>query len=280
MLSYDILAVEGLKEVLEQVSNTCSELQIDFFLVGAVSRNIWLASHGENPSGTKDIDFGVFVPSLDEYNELKRTLIEKYDYSPSSENEFCMFTSDGKQIDLLPFGEIEENDQVMLEGKGLAKLNLDGFKEAHSVGAQEVTIGTETYKVCTIPAMVVLKMIAFDDRPEMRIKDVLDINAICMHYPAIESELIWEEYSDLYEEDREHSEVAMIVLGKEMKKIIGENEKLQNRMEKILDDAIHERSTFLKHMITDPENETLEQKSKLLAYIKQGIASDPTTSST
>lgn len=271
---YDKLAVEGIREVLQQVRQACNELDLDFFLVGAIARNIWFAINEERPSGTKDIDFGIYVPSEVEYNKLRDLLMTKYNYHPSKENAFCLITENGKQVDLLPFGSIEEDGQVMIEGQGLQKINLDGFEEAFLAGSQEVIIGDEKYKSCSIPGVVILKMIAFDDRPERRIKDIKDIHLICKHYPILETNLIWDKHNDLYENDREHDEVAMIVLGREMKEIVGDNNGLKKRILNIIDKALKGETNFLKHMIENPQEETMEQKSRILEYIRRGFSEE------
>lgn len=254
------------------ISDTCRELGIDFFIVGAIARNIWLVSNEEDPSGTKDIDFGVYVPDDKKYNELRNMLLVKYNYTPSKENAFCLISPDGKQIDLLPFGEIENEGQVMIEGRGLTTVNLEGFREVFELGAVEVVIGEDTYKACSIPGMVILKMIAFDDRPDRRTKDIGDINSICRHYPQIETEHIWGEHADLYTDGSlEHTDVAMIVLGREMKKLMAANQKLKNRIDAILDRAISLESRFMSYMIEDPGRETLELKRSILRHIKMGL---------
>jgi len=75
------------------------------------------------------------------------------------------------------------SDRYLSNSTATKNIALDGFKEAYS--ATEVKIGEEVYKSCTIPAVVILKMIAFDDRPDRRIKDIKDINLICKYYPVI-----------------------------------------------------------------------------------------------
>ena len=228
----------------------------------------------KNIRGTKDIDLGVYVPSEKEYNELRKKLVNEYHYSASKENSFCLIDPSGREIDLLPFGEIETEGQVMIEGKGITKIGLDGFQESYELGLIETQIGEEKYFACSIPAIVLLKLIAFDDRPNRRIKDVKDvkdINAICKHYPEIESEAIWSDHFDLYSEEREHHEVARIALGREMRKIIEPNSRLKKRVINILDNAINQESTFLPHMIDDSMTETLEGKAQILLNIKQGI---------
>ena len=152
--TYDSLAVEGLKRPLEEVATVCKNLGINFFIIGAIARNIWLATNDQRPSGTKDIDFGVFVADIATYNQLRETLASDFDYTASRENAFCMITPDGKPIDLLPFGEIEANSEVQVKGVGLTSVKLDGFKEVFERGTIDVEIGQEIYQSCSIPGVV------------------------------------------------------------------------------------------------------------------------------
>src|SRR5690606_5434145 len=131
-------------------------------------------------------------------------------------------------------------------------------------GTVDVEIGTETYRSCSIPGVVILKMIAYDDRPDRRGKDVEDIDAICQHYPTIENDNIWVNHSDLYEDDMEHFDVGLIVLGREMSRMISDNDKLRNRVVEILNKAISLESGFIPIMIKNPEEETIDQKRQIL----------------
>ncbi|MEZ5055514.1 MAG: hypothetical protein R2879_00610 [Saprospiraceae bacterium] len=72
-----------------------------------------------------------------------------------------------------------------------------------------------------ITGVVVLKLIAYDDRPDQRQKDIEDIDSICKHYPSIEQGYIWEKHNDLCVMMKEkNDDVAMIVLGREIKALI------------------------------------------------------------
>ncbi|MFT6338544.1 MAG: putative nucleotidyltransferase [Saprospiraceae bacterium] len=130
MISYNALQVDGLKDVLETIAIACNTLGIDFFVVGAVARNIWYANSKKELRGTKDIDFGVYVPDKETYEQLKAYLIKQYQYTQDKENAFCLITPDGKGIDLMPFGKIANDGEVMIEGSGMTTLKLDGFEEA------------------------------------------------------------------------------------------------------------------------------------------------------
>lgn len=270
-INYDALAIDGLKEVFIQISETCKELEIEFFIVGAIARNIWYVSKDENSRGTKDIDFGVYISDIKQFNDLRTALKEKYSYIESTVNAFCLITQDQKQIDLLPFGEIEKNGQVIIEGKGLTKVNLDGFKEVFKVGAKEVQIGNESYLSCSIPGVMILKLIAYDDRPDKRIKDIVDINSICQNYPSLESDFIWGNHFDLYNGELEHEEVGVIALGREMRTLVKGNNDLENRLIKIMDRAINEESPLLSLMIQNSETETIANKKSIMEKLKLGF---------
>lgn len=272
-ITYDSLKDESLKSILTNVVSVCKELQIEYFILGATARNIWYAAGDESPENTKDVDFALYVVHSDDYTNLKRKLILEFNYVQSTQNEYCLITPQGRQVDLLPFSETKKQNLKILDAVGIATMNFDGFKEAYKFGVQQTVIDSETYNVCSIPAIVVLKLIAFDDRPEHRIKDVKDINSICNHYHSIEDNYIWTEYNDLYSDNLSHQDVAIIALGKEMKKILNSNKKLQLRIIEILDKALTQQSKLLQYMIEDLSSETIEMKADIIKLIKLGVVS-------
>lgn len=56
----------GFGEILSALEKGFSKFGIDYYLVGAVSRNAWLSGiHGIQPKRqTGDVDFGVFITKL------------------------------------------------------------------------------------------------------------------------------------------------------------------------------------------------------------------------
>jgi hypothetical protein len=87
-------------------------------------------------------------------------------------------------------------------------------------------------------------------------------------------ELIWGEYTFLYEEDKEDlnsEQIGIKVLGYEISKLIHENEQLTHRLLNILDKAIDLSSHLAQQMIQDAETETIESKTNTLKKLKEGI---------
>lgn len=268
---YEALGNEYLKKIISNTIEVANALDIDFFGVGALARNIWYVENDREPRGTKDVDFGVYIPNSEVYSALKEKLIADYNYVQSESNAFCLISPDGIPVDFLPFGEIENQGKVLIDGKGLTLIQLDGFKEVFDEGIRAVNIGSQTINICTIPSVVLLKLIAFDDRPEHRVKDPMDISSIITEFPHIESDLLWEEYSYLYDKDISHEEVGTIVLGSEVGKLICQNKKLLDRVLRIVQDGIDLNNSLAARMIIDSMNETVNEKQHLLKLLKEGI---------
>ena len=123
-----------------------------------------------------------------------------------------MLTPDGIQVDIFPFGEIEIDDAVEIAGEGLTSIKVNGFKEVYQSGTEELETQTgHFFKVASLPAIVLLKLIAFDDRPEKRMKDALDIASILDHFFDLQADLIYEKHNDLFAEGGGRSGFAIVV---------------------------------------------------------------------
>ncbi|WP_020566767.1 hypothetical protein [Neolewinella persica] len=271
---YDALRSPYLKQILSDVKMVADQLSVDFFGVGAFARNVWYVANDEPSRGTKDVDFGVYVSNEKIYSRMRGLLIEKHGYEAASNNAFCLISPYGIPLDLLPFGEIERDGRVLIEGKGIVSISLDGFRETYKSALVETEIEGDTVKVCSIPAVVLLKLIAYDDRPENRSKDPMDISSIFSHYPSIETDLIWDEYNFLYDQELKHEEIGVMVLGYEVGKIIKANQHLSGRVLTILDKAIKLESKLAERMILDPMKSTITDQVRLLSLLRVGIVKE------
>jgi predicted nucleotidyltransferase len=270
----DAIAGE-LREVLETLQNTFDSLQIDFFVIGAVARDIWYAESGRTSRRTKDIDFAVFVGNPDEYEAIKQYLRETKGYRDIRGNSFVMLTPRGTQVDILPFGAIENDGGAQIEGQGLTNIRVDGMLEVFEAGTKAVTTpGGREFRVASLPAIVLLKLIAYDDRPEVRQKDAGDIANILESYSELQSDLIYEHHNDLFEvEEAEMGQlafenIAAKVVGREIRKIIQYNESLLQRVQSILAGFRSQRedSTFVRAMMGEtgrPASEAIGWLEKL-----------------
>lgn len=234
-INFKELRQENLKDTFASFERAFTHLGIDFYLIGALARDTWFAQKGIRALGTKDIDWAVAVTEETQFKQLKDFLIQKEGFTDSSSNEYVLFDKKGFQIDLLPFGAIEIEGNKFMDSTGIVRTDISGFQEVYDEAVEEVNFENKyTFKVSSLPGVVILKLIAFDDRPEMRTKDIQDIGIILNHYFEIETETIYSKHADLFEQESELIRVAARALGREMQTILNRNSLLKERILSIL----------------------------------------------
>jgi predicted nucleotidyltransferase len=170
-----------LAEMLEALERGFDRFGIDFYLIGAVARDVWMRGiHDAAPKRTTgDIDFAVLINKKGIFEALREYLIDEEGFHPSKENAFVLLWKSRQEVDLMPFGRIEQNGRIEVQGTGLTTQHVTGFKEVYEAGLPEVELEDKhRFKFCTIPGIVLLKLIAWNDRPEYRRSDIEDISDI------------------------------------------------------------------------------------------------------
>lgn len=124
-------------KMLDALERGFVKFDIDFYLVGAVARDVWMnaINQKEPRRTTKDIDFAVFIKNTELYYQLKDYLIQNERFTPYKDNNFVLIWDNYLQVDLLPFGDIEDADgRVTTGGVGLASILMPGFREIYENG--------------------------------------------------------------------------------------------------------------------------------------------------
>jgi predicted nucleotidyltransferase len=178
-------------------------------------------------------------------------------------------------VDLLPFGKIEDAlGKVTIKGAGLTSINLLGFTEIYESGLPQINLEDKhEFKFCSLPGIVILKFIAWHDRPEQRHKDIIDICNIVKHIFGMYANEIWEHHNDLFIDDKlEIFDISIIVLGREMKVIIQRNSALQKRIDLILEENSNDSSKSpVAILMSQYCKNTIEDNIKLLNLLTRGL---------
>ena len=250
---------------------------IDFYLVGAVARDVWMSGINKIAPRrtTGDIDFAVLINDKGTYEALKEYLVNTEGFHPYKSNSFVLIWKDKTEVDLLPFGAIEnQGGRVIADGLGLTNISLQGFTEVYEEGLPELDLeGEHQFKFCTLPGIVLLKMIVWEDRPEKRRDDIKDISDILNHFFNMYDNEIWENHHDLFgQDDADLKNIAARVMGREMGKIAKRNEKLRSRIAGILNANTNDiaNSPMAAIMVEYFEN-TIEQNVLLLQQLSLGF---------
>lgn len=193
---------------------------IDFYLVGAVARDIWMSQiyHEPERRATKDVDVAVFITDTAQYEALHAWLREQEGFMPAPSSAFCLLyasSAGSVTVDLLPFGAIaDQAGDVYFSGRGQERISTVGFVEVLADAATVVTPAGEQWRVATLPGIVVLKLVAWQDRPELREKDAVDVwNLLAVYFDLVADE-IYEAHADLFtEEETPDTTTLLLVIG-------------------------------------------------------------------
>ncbi len=126
--TYKELAIPYFKETFDCIDEVMQELKIPYYLIGVSAIALELLKQGIMPSrGTKDIDFAVMISGMNEYENISAALDAKGFKKASA--PWTFYSNAYKvAIDLLPFGEIEQNYTVNFNER-YTDLHVLGFRE-------------------------------------------------------------------------------------------------------------------------------------------------------
>jgi predicted nucleotidyltransferase len=266
-----------LKDVFTALEEAFANTGTDFYVIGALARDVWYARADKKFRGTRDVDFAVLIGSHEEYGAVRDYLKEHSQFRDTRENSFVMLSPAGVQVDILPFGEIEIDNGITLTGEGMTSIKVNGFREVYQSGTADMELVTgHQFKIATLPSIVLLKFIAFDDRPERRMKDARDIANIIDHFFELHADLIYDKHVDLFTEGSPLTleDISAIVIGREIKEICGANEALLARLQTILQNHIAqaENSSFVRNMVAETGKD-VEQSVGYLKYLLSSLNS-------
>jgi predicted nucleotidyltransferase len=269
--SYKELGIPYFKEVFNLIDETMKEAGIPYYLLGATAIDLELLKDGIKPSrGTKDIDFAVMVSSISEYEAFTERMENKGFVKVSAPWTFRHPKFD-VVIDILPFGEIEEHYTVNFNKRN-KDLHVLGFKEVMSEPTQ-VQIEQTIVNIPTLQGFIILKLVAWSDRPEERENDLGDIlKIISRYYMLMWDDILTNHYDLIPEEDEietDQKKIAAQVLGRLSALILSKSEPLKKRIFSVLESNIsaNSQSAIAKDWAIKLEESTEYTLSLLQAFL-------------
>jgi len=270
--TYKQLAIPYFKEVFDTIDEVMIKLKVPYYLIGASAIALELLKDGIKPNrGTKDIDFAIMIASIKEYQAIVEELAN-YGFN-KVEAPWTLYNEKfNVVIDLLPFGEIEENFTINFD-KRHTDLHMLGFKEVLQ-NPESVQIEDKSLKIPSLAGMVILKLIAWSDRPEERDNDLYDILRIIEHYFDLNFDEIVENHNDTFpeEDDLDQFKIAARVLGRKASKFLNISEFINNRILKTINENVIDakNSPIAKQWVKNKEWD-LEYAVEILQEFKLGL---------
>lgn len=243
--TYKELAIPYFKESFDCIDEVMQEFQIPYYLIGVSAIALELLKNGIKPSrGTKDIDFAVMISTFNTYEKISDAMEAKGFRKVSA--PWTFYSENYKvAVDILPYGEIEEIDTIHFNQR-YTDLHVLGFKEVMEEAIQ-VQIEEKIANIPPLAGMVLLKLIAWSDRPEERENDLSDILKIIQHY----FNLNWDEITKIHFDTLEQDPFDQLRIAAE---VLGRNSRLYLQKSKALSERI---SIVLKSNLEDASKSTI-----------------------
>ena len=269
--SYKELAIPYFREVFEIIDEIMIKHSVPYYLIGVSAIALELLKKGIKPSrGTKDIDFAIMISTLVEYENISASLQDK---GFNKVKAPWTFYSDKYNIaiDILPFGEIEEKDTVKFNER-YSDLHILGFKEVLE-DTEQVQIEDKIVNIPPLPGMIILKLVAWSDRPEERENDLADILKIIEHYFDHNYDEIVEHHNDTFPEDGfDQLLIAAEVLGRKAKQYLEKSEALTERIKKLLENNLNdERESIIAKEWARIKGWEIEYAFSILKSFQKGL---------
>jgi predicted nucleotidyltransferase len=258
---------EVYKDIFDALERAFKKLDVDFYLIGAQSRDVWINHLSLEKRTTRDIDYAVYVADLNTWQVLTTYLVQEEGFTRDEKEPYRFYY--GETVDLIPFGGIEENDQVVLQNP-TTELSVYGCREV----TEEAVMIEGTFKVITLPGLCIMKLVAFDEKPGQRAKDLDDFLFILENYAEIGvEELFYGAYEDLIDGDFELHLAAARMLGRHIARIVNKSPKLKLRIIIILQNRLQmftEEEINQMYKVRDEGDEQIF-RLKLITEVVKGI---------
>jgi len=263
---------EVVVKLLKAVIPTLKAVGIDYFAVGAFARDVTMLAKGytDTPTRkTKDVDLAVMVGSLDEFEKLKAVIGALADFTQHEKEPFRFVFQNAYDIDFLPFGEIaNEKGQVELLAKNAFNLEMPGFDLVQPFAETVETMEGLTLSVAPLSGIVLLKLFAWQDRPE-REKDIHDIayilkNFMILHFEEISEDNLLDFYVDggnLFDQL-----VSARYVGRQMGLMLQNDGRLKSRVQKLLE--VESRKSGMARLMAQ---EYIEDSQRIITALLDGI---------
>jgi len=257
-----------LNEVINFFKEISEKLGIEFYLIGAKARDMWLldVKHLDSARATEDIDFAVKIDTYDQYEEI-RSMLLRLKFVQTDLPYRLRFS--GSIVDLIPFGSIARDDMISLNN-GKFQMSVKGM----NISVQNSKDLSPHLHLITLPALCVLKLISYSEKKAERSKDFTDFIYILENYFFILGDKIYNDYIDILAEVHNDKLTGAKILGMEIRNIISKDTEIQNIVVGVLEEQLKPFDTKeLFELDFDKEDKDIKTRI-MISYLIGEVKSD------
>lgn len=223
-------------ELFQALTKVFEAHGIDYYMIGGQARDLLLSQQNIRPiSVTVDIDFAIKVYSMGQYHELKNELYAA-GFEATKIPYRIRWKTTSTAVDLLPFGSITVDECIRFE-EGSIILSVVGFEELLDAREHHFLDKAKTLSIAIAPlhGISLLKFISWDEKREVRQKDLDDLYQILTSYWDFYTDEAYDHHFDIFDPKVKYLEgYGARILGRHIAKSLSEAPYLKNRLIGIL----------------------------------------------
>jgi len=176
--------------VLRDVDRLAQELNLPYFVAGAMAREI-LLTHVfglDTRIATLDVDFAVAVADWQQFHTIKTRLARGGQYQPSEREHQRLYYvlpggRKGYPVDIIPFrGAEQPPNMIAWPPEMKIMMNVAGYEEALATAVPVQIEDGLVVRVISLPGLALLKLFAWADRGDENTKDARDLILLFRSY--------------------------------------------------------------------------------------------------
>lgn len=179
-ITRDALQNNLLYDTLEALSKVMKDLQLDVYVVGALARDIAMEilKMPPSPRRTADLDVAIALKDWSQFDLLKEHLLKNHFIKGKPKQRFYYKGADGNndyEIDIVPFGELEDDEKVTWPPEGNPEMSVKCFKDVMSIADTVIIDDAITIKMAPLSGQFLIKFDTWFDRHLLTDKDATDM---------------------------------------------------------------------------------------------------------
>ena len=215
------------RDLAQVMHGVCEALECDWFLTGALAREILLVHiHGCLPGReTLDADFAVSLPDWDAFESLKAAVqaTSHFKLDPSIQHRMVFkkgTASPPLKVDLVPFGGLADaSGRLVWPPDGSIVMNVQGYRVAHRSCIRADLGNGLALPLASSPGLVVMKLLVWADQGLARGgRDAQDfMTLLADHHRVLGDDALFDQHLEDLEQFRFDGQMAAaFLLGKEV----------------------------------------------------------------
>lgn len=269
------VAIPGFRALMEGLSGACEALGVDFFVIGALARDLHLEHvHGiAARRRTQDVDAAAALGSWRAYERLRGRLTGNYGFRETDEKQ-RLVSPDRARLDLVPFGGLEaEGYTIQWPPDGVVAMSTLGLAQAQEAADRFVLDGDLSFPVASLSGLAVLKLIAWEGKPYDRAHDAQDLCFIVQSYYDVQAEAVYDAHFDLFESEEFDKDFASArVLGRDVAALLERSDALRKKVVGIPQrETTDQAASRLADAMRSPHLVSHKRRFQSLEFFLQGI---------